>query len=125
MSTVQIYDKAMCCSTGVCGPDVDPVLPKFAADLDWLKAEGNDVSRYNLAQDPAEFVSNALVKQMLDDQGVECLPVIIVDGRIVSQGDYPSRQNLALWSGTTLITKPSAMLPIADQSDCSGQSGCC
>lgn len=125
VSTVQVYDKAMCCSTGVCGPDVDPVLPKFAADLDWLKAQGNLVSRYNLAQNPAEFVSNTMVKQMLDDHGIECLPLIVVDGSVVSRGDYPSRENLALWSGTTLIAKASTMLPIADQSDCSGESGCC
>lgn len=31
----QVYDKPMCCATGVCGPQVDPVLPRFAADLDW------------------------------------------------------------------------------------------
>lgn len=125
MSTVLIYDKAMCCSTGVCGPDVDPVLPKFAADLDWLEANGNVVSRYNLAQNPAEYVSNTMVKQMLDDHGIECLPLIVVDGRVVSRGDYPSRANLALWSDTKLEASPKPMLPIADQSDCSGETGCC
>jgi hypothetical protein len=26
----------MCCSTGVCGPEVDPILVQFAADLDAL-----------------------------------------------------------------------------------------
>jgi arsenite methyltransferase len=41
MKTVQVYDKPMCCSTGICGPDVDPVLPQFAADLDWLKGQGH------------------------------------------------------------------------------------
>ena len=34
---VQVYDPPMCCSSGVCGPNVDPVLPRFAADLEWLK----------------------------------------------------------------------------------------
>ena len=33
MKTFQVYDKPMCCSTGVCEPQVDPVLPRFAADL--------------------------------------------------------------------------------------------
>ncbi len=65
MSTVQIYDRAMCCSTGVCGPQVDPTLPKFAADLDWLKAQGHDVQRFNLAQDAIEFATAALMKKML------------------------------------------------------------
>lgn len=125
VSTVQIYDRAMCCSTGVCGPDVDPVLPRFAADVGWLQAEGNVVSRYNLAQNPAEFVSNNVVKQMLDDHGVECLPLVVIDGTIVSRGDYPSRENLAMWTGTTISTTTKPMLPITDQGDCSGESGCC
>ncbi|HRX83200.1 MAG TPA: arsenic metallochaperone ArsD family protein, partial [Pirellulaceae bacterium] len=37
MAKIEIYDKPMCCSTGICGPEVDPILPRFAADLDWLK----------------------------------------------------------------------------------------
>jgi SAM-dependent methyltransferase len=28
-----IFDPAMCCSTGICGPNVDPKLVQFAADL--------------------------------------------------------------------------------------------
>jgi hypothetical protein len=90
MTKVQIYDKAMCCSTGVCGPQVDPVLPKFSADLDWLKNQGHDVVRFNLAQDPAEFARNPTVQQMLADEGVECLPLVIVDDRVDCRRVYPS-----------------------------------
>ena len=123
MTKVQVYDKAMCCSTGVCGPQVDPVLPKFAADLDWLKDQGHDVARFNLAQDPAEFVSNPLVQRMLTDEGVECLPLVVVDDRVVSRSEYPSRENLALWTGTT--AKPTSALPLSDSGGCCGGSGCC
>ncbi len=77
----------MCCSTGVCGPQVDPVLPKFSADLDWLIDHGHDVVRFNLAQDPAEFVKNATVQKMLADEGVECLPLVLVDDRVVSRSE--------------------------------------
>ncbi len=48
MAKVQVYDKPMCCSTGICGPQVDPVLPRFAADLDWLNTQGHEVERFNL-----------------------------------------------------------------------------
>ncbi len=124
MSNVQIYDKAMCCSTGVCGPQVDPVLPKFAADLDWLKSQGHSVTRFNLSQEPDEYVKNEQVKQMLAEEGVECLPLVIVDERVVSRSEYPSRENLALWTGTT--TKPKATLPMADSGGCcGGNTGCC
>jgi hypothetical protein len=123
MSKVQIYDKAMCCSTGICGPQVDPVLPRFAADLDWLKSQGNSVSRFNLSQTPAEFASNEVVKKMLGDEGVNCLPLVIVDDRVVSRSEYPSRENLAMWTGTTM--KPEATLPLADSGGCCGDTGCC
>ncbi|MCL4115757.1 UNVERIFIED_CONTAM: hypothetical protein GTU68_063450 [Idotea baltica] len=124
MTTVQIYDKAMCCSTGVCGPQVDPVLSKFAADLDWLKDQGNDVVRFNLAQNPAEFAKNSTVQKMLTDEGVDCLPLVIIDDRVVSRSEYPSRENLALW--TVTATKPKATLPIAPDLDCcGGETGCC
>jgi hypothetical protein len=124
MSNVQIYDRAMCCSTGVCGPQVDPVLPRFAADLDWLNSQGHSVTRFNLSQDPSEFAKHELVKQMLADQGVECLPLVIVDDRVVSRSEYPSRENLAMWTGTTL--KPKATLPTADSGGCcDGDTGCC
>ena len=55
MKTIQVYDKPMCCSTGVCGPQVDPVLPRFAADLAWLKSQGHQVERFNLAQHDGLF----------------------------------------------------------------------
>lgn len=119
MSKVQIYDKAMCCSTGVCGPQVDPVLPRFAADLDWLKSQGNSVTRFNLSSNPAEFASNEVVKKMLEYEGVDCLPLVIVDERVVSRSEYPSRENLAMWTDTTM--KPKATLPQA----CCGDTGCC
>ncbi|MCA8989086.1 MAG: arsenite efflux transporter metallochaperone ArsD [Planctomycetaceae bacterium] len=122
MSKVQIYDKPMCCSTGVCGPQVDPVLPRFASDLEWLKLQGHQVDRFNLAQQPQEFTTNTQVQQLLQTDGVECLPLVIVDDRVMSRSEYPSRENLALWTGTTL---KSASLPIANDGSCCGDSGCC
>lgn len=99
MKTVQVYDKAMCCSTGVCGPEVDPVLPRFAADLDWLKSQGHQVDRYNLAQQPQAFVENAKIRALLGSEGPECLPVVVVEGEIVSRGQYPTRDEFSAWVG--------------------------
>lgn len=125
MKTVLIYDKPMCCSTGVCGPDVDPVLPKFAADLDWLQSQGHQVERYNLAQQPQAFIDNKAIHQLLSTTGTDCLPVVQIDGEIVSQQVYPSRESLAAWVGNT----PSRQaLPVAKPGgDCcgGGSTGCC
>ncbi len=106
MSKLQVYDPAMCCSTGVCGPSVDPVLPRFSADLEWLKSKGVDVERYNLAQDLAAFAASSTVKQALNSQGTKCLPMILVDGTVVAQSDYPTREQLANFTGVAYEPGP-------------------
>ncbi|MBP6774755.1 MAG: arsenic metallochaperone ArsD family protein, partial [Gemmatimonadaceae bacterium] len=35
--TVAVFDPALCCPTGVCGPGVDPALLQIARDLRWLE----------------------------------------------------------------------------------------
>ena len=120
MTMLQIFDRPMCCSTGVCGPSVDPVLPRFAADLDWLKTQGITVERYNLAQQPAAFTQYDDVKAALMSENVACLPLFRVNGQIVFKGKYPSRSMLARWCGVSATTT----LPVPEPS-CCGPSGCC
>ena len=99
MTTVRVFDPAMCCSTGVCGPSVDPQLARFAADLDWLKAQGVSIERFNLAQQPAAFAEDQAVRSALETKGEAGLPVVKVNGEIRSSGVYPSRAELAAWAG--------------------------
>jgi hypothetical protein len=111
MPTVRVFDPPMCCSTGVCGPSVDPELARFTADLDWLKKQGVQVERYNLSQQPGAFASNAAVKDALNTRGNDCLPLVIVDERIAVEGAYPSRDTLAALAGVVvrkLETAPAA-----------------
>ena len=107
MAKVQVFDPPMCCSTGVCGPNVDPKLPRFAADLDWLKSQGVAVERYNLAQQPGAFVMHAQVKNILAEKGNECLPLILVDGKVTSTGEYPTRAELAAMAGISMAPDTS------------------
>ncbi len=95
MPKLQVFDPAMCCSTGVCGPSVDPTLPRFAADLEWLQSKGIQVERYNLARDLAAFTTTQTVKKVLNSGGTKCLPLLLLDGNIICSGAYPSRQDLA------------------------------
>jgi len=99
MTSVKVFDPAMCCSTGVCGPSVDPDLVRFAADLVWLAGEGASVERFNLSQQPDAFVAHAEVTQALREHGDGALPLILVDENKVSEGAYPSREQLAEWAG--------------------------
>lgn len=115
MTTVRVFDPAMCCSTGVCGPSVDPRLVRFAADLDWLKTQGVDVRRFNLAQEPAAFAGEPLVRGLLEEHGEDALPAILVGSVAVSFGRYPSRAELAAWadvewSGQSIFTDSVAEL---------------
>jgi Arsenical resistance operon protein ArsD len=120
MTTLQVFDRPMCCSTGVCGPSVDPVLPRFAADLDWLKGQGVTVERYNLAQEPAPFTGHDDVKMILQRENIACLPLFRVNGEIVFKGRYPARSMMARWCGIgETIALPAGRTP------CCGSTGCC
>lgn len=136
MVKVEVFDPAMCCSTGVCGTDVDPTLSRFAADLDWLAAQGVAVERATLSQEPGKFVTNEAVRAALESSGTDALPAIVVDGALRSTGQYPDRDALAAWAGAVgaapSATAPApaaapvrAALPMAGGGGCCGGSGTC
>lgn len=101
MKKVEIFDPAMCCSTGVCGPVVDPELTRIASAVYSLEKKGFTITRYNLTNDPGAFVENGTVNQALAEKGPEALPVVLVDGEIVKTAEYPTNEELAEWFGTT------------------------
>ncbi len=120
MTKLQVFDPPMCCSTGVCGPEVDPLLVRFSSDFHWLAGEGIVVERYNLAQQPQAFAANEKVKAALTADGNDCLPLILVNGQIASKGRYPTRTELARLTG--LENQPAPVgLPILQ----TGPKGCC
>lgn len=99
MPKIEIYDPPLCCSTGICGPNVDPELVRFAADLKWLQEKGVEIERYNLAQQPQKFAASELVKQAMSLAGELCLPIVVVEGKVVSRNKYPRREELAIFAG--------------------------
>jgi len=107
MAVLQVFDPPMCCASGVCGPNINPALPRFGADLEWLRSQGVVVERSNLAQEPAAFAENSMVQRVLADGGPNCLPLILVDGQVVSRGVYPSRDEIAAFAGLA-VQKPAA-----------------
>ncbi len=97
MKSIQIYDPPMCCSTGVCGPEVDPILPRVAGMLHQLAGHGVHVERYNLAQQPVAFARNPQVRAVLESDGTDALPMIFIDGELEMQGRYPEQTERAAW----------------------------
>lgn len=127
MPVLHVFDPPMCCSTGVCGPSVDPELARFSGDLEWLKNQGVEVRRYNLAQHPGAFVDHTAVKEALTARGNDCLPLLLVDERVAVEGSYPSRETLAALTGVVvrkLALGASCCGPSAT-STAAKKSGCC
>ncbi len=122
MTTLQVFDKPMCCSTGVCGPTVDPVLPRFASDLAWLAEQGVAVERFNLARQPQAFVSHPDVSDAIREGYESALPLVRVDGVIVSKGAYPSREQLADWCR---VSRSHPLAVVEAAAGACGPKGCC
>lgn len=131
--TIRVFDPAMCCATGVCGPSVDPELARFAADVDWLQKQGVVVERFNLSQQPAAFAETPAVREALA-RGTEVLPLVVVGDHIAVEGAYPSRETLAALAG--VVVKRAHAAPAASTGCCgpspaagsagpSKKTGCC
>ena len=142
MPVIRIFEPALCCNTGVCGPDVDESLVRFTADLGHLTRAGADIARHNLANDPTAFAEAPAVRAFLHVAGSEGLPLTLVDGVTVQTGSYPTRARLLRYAGLPLTAPADAtpaaagaadvvpagatVLGLAPQaSSCSPESGCC
>jgi hypothetical protein len=128
MTTIRVYEPALCCNTGVCGPDVDESLVTFTADLGALKDLGIDIERHNLANDPTAFAGDETVRAFLQVAGSEGLPLTLVDGVTVMTGSYPAREQLLKFAGvdTEVVPVGVTLLGEADDSgSCCGGTSCC
>lgn len=90
---IVIYDPPLCCSSGLCGPSFDPVLVKMNDAVMTLKKQGVEIERFNLAQQPKEFVANKTVADLLHKNGKEILPITILNGEVFKTGGYPSYED--------------------------------
>ncbi|GAA3644248.1 arsenite efflux transporter metallochaperone ArsD [Asaccharospora irregularis] len=120
MKKIEIYDPAMCCSTGVCGPSVDTELLRVATIVDSLKKQGADITRYNLSSEPQAFISNKDVNNLLTEDN-DILPITIVDGQIVKTKSHLTNDEFYKYTGILIVEvdKPT------NNGCCGGDSGCC
>jgi len=121
MKTITVFDKPMCCSSGVCGPSVDPDLARFADDLRWLAGQGVQIKRHNPAHDATAFMHDPIIREAMKHGGEAALPVIVVGGEERSRQRYPARGELAAWAGLPFAAAPAT----STQGDCCGRTGCC
>ncbi|MFB5281597.1 arsenite efflux transporter metallochaperone ArsD [Peribacillus sp. Hz7] len=115
MNKVEIFDPAMCCSTGVCGPSVDPELTRVASAVYSLEKKGFNIKRYQLTNDPDKFAKNKEIHRILMEKGPDALPVVLVNDQVVKVGSYPTNEEFAEWfevKAEELNEKPKARLSI-------------
>ena len=134
MTSIRIYEPALCCESGVCGPDADASLVTVTADVRRLKDLGADIERHNLATDPTAFITDDAVRGFMHTVGSQGLPLTVVDGVTVATGSYPSRGQLLGFAG---LGDPAGFEPGAEPARselgltaksggcCGGASGCC
>ncbi len=119
---VELFEPAMCCSSGVCGPSVDQQLLDIREDLRWAETQGAQVTRHNLSSDPDAFVANRKVTGLMAAFGERALPAVLLDGDIVMHGRYPSREELA---GLLDVSGASVPAPASAGGCGCGSTGCC
>ena len=117
MKKMQIFEPAMCCDTGLCGVSVDPELLRISTVLNALKKNGVAVDRFNLSGAPMAFVNNKTINDFINEKGVEELPAVMIDEKIVMTGRYPTNEELV-----SLLEVPASYLTEAKSAK---QGGCC
>lgn len=91
---IEIFDPALCCTSGVCGSAPDPTLIRVEEMLERLKAEGATVARYQLSRHATAFTENPTVYRTLLEEGTAALPITAVDGVVQWVGRYPTYEEL-------------------------------
>ena len=120
-----IYESAMCCSSGVCGPTPDQALLDLQDAIEEIKKVGSEVERYSITQSPKKFRENPQVIGLIQEQQLKALPITTFNGNVVKSGSYPTLKELKnlLKDGVD----PSAVLAeetTSEQECCSGKDFC-
>lgn len=90
VAQVEIFDPPMCCSTGLCGPNLDQTLLDVSEMLLALRAKNVTAERYQMASHPNVFIHNNDVMRLVRERQMDALPITLVNGKVVKVGAYPT-----------------------------------
>jgi len=120
-----IYESAMCCSSGVCGPTPDQGLLDLQNVLEEIKKMGSEVERYSITLNPKKFRENPQVIRLIQEQQLKALPITTFNGNIVKSGGYPTLEELKKLLKDGAATSPVlAEETTSEQGCCAGQDFC-
>lgn len=85
-----IYEGAMCCSTGVCGPEPDKNLIEFSDTVKKLQKEhaNLDITRASITFNLNMFLENKEIFQLVKEKGQDILPITTINGKIIATQKY-------------------------------------
>ena len=91
---VEFFDPPMCCPTGLCGPTLDQTLLDVNEMISTLQSQDIRVERYQMSSNPNAFLSNPEVMKLVREKQMDALPIIVVRGKVIKAGSYPSAEEL-------------------------------
>lgn len=86
-----VYEGAMCCSTGVCGPEPDRDLIVFSETVKRLQSEYGErltIMRASLTFNSLIFMAHPEIARMVKEKGPEILPITTINGELIAGQKY-------------------------------------
>lgn len=123
---ITLLDPALCCSTGVCGADVDEALVQTSANVKWLRSLGHEVHGHNIANDAISFKQYPQAIDQLQRDGIKSLPYILVNDQLTLTGHYPDKAEWeTLISKTPPVKRDLVFEAAPDNNSCCSGEKCC
>lgn len=91
---VEFFDPPMCCPTGLCGPTLDQTLLDVNEMIMSLQRDNLHVERYQMTSHPNAFLGNSEVMNLVREKQMEALPIIVVRGKVIKVGAYPTLEEV-------------------------------
>ena len=98
MTRIQIFESAR----SEAGRNAQNRLAAMA-EVARAREQGANIEHYEFASDASEFLRDAQVKAYIDTVGADALPLVLIDGKQALAGRYPTRAELARWSGLSVV----------------------
>ncbi len=91
-----IFEGTMCCESGVCGVEPNMTLVEFNETLKKIKQDYPElaIQRANMSYNLEVFVKNPDILKIVREKGLDTLPIISIDGNILSNQKYPKYEEL-------------------------------
>ncbi len=91
---VEIYDRTAGCA---CRPGEQRGMMALRAVLYGIRKEFGDkvyIAYYTMDRNKEEFEKNSEIKTLIDERGLEVLPVTLVDNKVFKTGENPTLTEL-------------------------------